>query len=419
MVTTLSFAMVYSSSTQATFGVFTSEEQQYHRALTSAQSLFDDEAADDDARASDDEHDAIEELLAGEGGDQNGDLPGFIDDTAVVVDRSLYRRVDMRANEDGVLPTAAELGLESETDETDDDLADDHDDLADDHDANNTILPRTVTDENAIDRPEKPDGMRACDWRFEQEFAAEAFDGSTLYPQSGNDRNGFVTGTNLGQYDREFNLLFHVVDSTSCSSPLYHVSITPLDHSITFFRHLPWSSSPSRTILGSLRFHWDVQQNAWIAASEFRNASFADRPPGRAPQHHYWNPDIGGYRRKKQSTDRALAEARRSDEQTAHDRTPRTFGNHTNHDEQGVSITVSARGGDAPHTWGDLLMEFFREYGTKAAMGRERGGRARRLHYQVRCGCTRGTRTCARDNLLHSFHSFPFFPSISSDICIL
>ena len=37
----------------------------------------------------------------------------LIDDTAVVVDRSLYRRVDMRANEDGVPPTAAELGLES------------------------------------------------------------------------------------------------------------------------------------------------------------------------------------------------------------------------------------------------------------------------------------------------------------------
>jgi hypothetical protein len=61
------------------------------------------------------------------------------------------------------------------------------------------MLPRTVTDENAIDRPGKPDGMRACDWRLEQEFAAEAFDGSTLYPQSGNDKNGFVTGTNLGQ----------------------------------------------------------------------------------------------------------------------------------------------------------------------------------------------------------------------------
>lgn len=61
--------------------------------------------------------------------------------------------------------------------------------------------------------------MRACDWRLEQEFAAEAFDGSTLYPQSGNDRNGFVTGTNQGQwvrnrhqpgqYDREFKILFH------------------------------------------------------------------------------------------------------------------------------------------------------------------------------------------------------------------
>ena len=37
----------------------------------------------------------------------------LIDDTAVVMDRSLYRRVDMRANEDDVPPTAAELGLES------------------------------------------------------------------------------------------------------------------------------------------------------------------------------------------------------------------------------------------------------------------------------------------------------------------
>ena len=168
----------------------------------------------------------------------------------------------------------------------------------------------------------------------------------------------------------------------------------------------------SRTFPGPLRrYHWDVQQNAWIAASEFRHASFANRPPGRAPQHHYWNPDLGGYRRKKQFTDRALAAARRSDEQTAYDRTRRTFGNHTNHDEQGVSITVSARGGDAPHTWGDLLMDFFREYGTKAAMSRERGGRARRLHYQVIVSAH------GRISYIPS-HSLPFVPSISSDICI-
>ena len=94
-----------------------------------------------------------------------------------------------------------------------------------------------------------------------------------------------------------------------------------------------------------------------------------------------------------------------------YDRTPRTFGNHTNHDEQGVSITVSARGGDAPHTWGDLLMDFFREYGTKAAMGRERGGRARRLHYQVIVSAH------GRISYIPS-HSLPFVPSISSDICI-
>ena len=110
----------------------------------------------------------------------------------------------------GVLPTAKELGLDSETedDDSDDDRDKRDDEVASDHDADDITLPRAVTVDRADsaetdqeDRSGKPDGMRACDWRLEQEFPADAFDGSTLYPQPGNDRDGYETGTNLEKHD--------------------------------------------------------------------------------------------------------------------------------------------------------------------------------------------------------------------------
>ena len=83
----------------------------------------------------------------------------------------------------GVLPTAKELGLDSETedDDSDDDRDKRDDEVASDHDADDITLPRAVTVDRADsaetdqeDRSGKPDGMRACDWRLEQEFPADA-----------------------------------------------------------------------------------------------------------------------------------------------------------------------------------------------------------------------------------------------------